>query len=342
MKSLTLALCLPAVASGAFLNKQAKYHPNYRQVAPSEKVKHVVDDTLGDMIYEGGTAGDVSKYVTKLGQKEASLGSYANKDLMGRLLTMREELCQEQGFQQKETTDCEKFMGVACSLEGAGSAQSVPAEKCHQFFMEEGASVDVKESQEGSEEAATQAVEEPAAEAPAEENATNSSGEGLFGAKKGRAIAEQGYNEYEGGKLVEYKDLHNHPEDWLAERDGRDYVAICKEFPNNLWCKMHTHQKTRQRPVPSYSSASDSYSGSSSSPESDYVPEPSSSEAADEPEPSSSGRNKKPVWEDPDAHRNLGVEEGGDDPHAGKSGAQAMMSSASVVLATLFVTAASL
>jgi hypothetical protein len=321
MKTLSLALCLPAVASGAFLIKQAKYHPNYRQVAPSEKVKHVVDDTLGDMIYEGGTAGDVSKYVTKLGQEEASLGSYANKDLMGRLLTMREELCQEQGFQQKETSDCEKFMGVACSLEGAGSAQSVPAEKCHQFFMEEGASLDVDESS-ASEEAATQAVEEPAAEAPAEENATNSSGEGLFGAKKGRPVAEQGYNEYEGGKLVEHKDLHSHTEDWLAERDGRNYVAICKEFPNNLWCKMHTHQKPR----PS-SSSSSSYS---SSPESDYVPEPASSEPVDEPEPSSDGRNKKPVWEDPEAH---GI---------GKSGAQAMVCSASVVLAMLLVTAAGL
>lgn len=149
-------------------------------------------------------------------------------------------------------------MRVACSLQGKdgdktpnrqGGIKTITFDSCQQFFAEQ-------RREAGKEEPA---AEEAAGDADAEGgdggNATSGNATGLFGGKKERDLPEQGYNEYIKGKLVQHTNLETHTGDWLHEGKGRDIYDICKEFPNNQWCQLHTQTDYVAAPPPPPKSA---------------------------------------------------------------------------------------
>eukprot|EP00929_Paragymnodinium_shiwhaense_P102053 TRINITY_DN6525_c0_g1_i1.p1 TRINITY_DN6525_c0_g1~~TRINITY_DN6525_c0_g1_i1.p1 ORF type:complete len:293 (+),score=104.23 TRINITY_DN6525_c0_g1_i1:76-954(+) len=220
-----------AQAEEAFLSKRPHHH---RHGEPNAKVRKDIDTELKHIMNVGDSA-DLSEYVGKLEHLEASLGSFANKELMAEIGTMRLQICEGQGFDKHEMSDCETFMGVACSLEGGGNPkQSVPEDTCNRFYL--------KHHQFMARSTASSGHKQKNHKAKFGRNETGNAteAEGLFGAKKERPIAEQGYNEYVDGKLVEHNDLETYTKDWQKEGQGRDIDTICKEFPNNQWCQLHT------------------------------------------------------------------------------------------------------
>lgn len=73
----------------------------------------------------------------------------------------------------------------------------------------------------------------------------NGTNETIMGGKKNRALPVQGYNEFENGTLVKHTNK-TVTDDWgkeFGEPSGHNYDIsdICKEYPDNEWCRMHLH-----------------------------------------------------------------------------------------------------
>jgi hypothetical protein len=210
---------------------------------------------------------DKAEYVNQLvGVEEAlaertgAAGKFVSVALVDEIASSRATLCMDQGFERHETVDCETFMRVVCSLQGKPSEKEedlrfapvakvppVSAEKCHSFFQEAqreeeagtaGAEAEEEQDQRGLE-GDGQFMTAAAANGT---NGSNGSSAEFFGGKKNRELPEQGYNEYEDGVLVKHPDLHTHVSNWLHEGEGRDIETICKEFPDNEWCQLHTQR----------------------------------------------------------------------------------------------------
>eukprot|EP00929_Paragymnodinium_shiwhaense_P102054 TRINITY_DN6525_c0_g2_i1.p1 TRINITY_DN6525_c0_g2~~TRINITY_DN6525_c0_g2_i1.p1 ORF type:complete len:357 (+),score=141.30 TRINITY_DN6525_c0_g2_i1:68-1138(+) len=261
-----------------FLKKRPA-HPHSEESEPPQEVQQEVE-TMMKRVEKTGNKGLLKEYVSELEGVEANLadrvgaaGSFASKQLVDEVANMRAQLCQEQGFERHESKDCVNFMRVACNLDGNATASqassAVSFATCQKFFQEnrrekgedeekdEDEGEDKKDGeQEGTEEKkeeeAAEKKEEPAAaegEAAAAEgeggNATSEEAgaeEGLFGGKVYRKLPVSGYNEYQDGKLVMHSNLETQTEDWQKESRGRNIEQICKEFPNNQWCQLHTHE----------------------------------------------------------------------------------------------------
>lgn len=219
---------------------------------PPEDVQHEVE-TMMARVKRMGDGQVTAEYVNELSDVESKLadhagaaGSFASKALVDEIGSMRASLCVEQGFQQHETSECETFMRVVCSLQGNGSAASsspsVSAESCHSFFLENKQEADTEGRAESISAQAAEESQEQAEEVvqEASNSSENGSAPGFFGGKKGRALPDQGYGEYEDGRKVQHTDMNTSVENWLEEGEGRSISAICKEFPDNEWCQLHT------------------------------------------------------------------------------------------------------
>jgi len=244
-----------------------------RDVPPTE-VQQEVERMMQriELLPEGH---DKAEYVNQLvGVEEAlaertgAAGKFVSMNLVDEIASSRTTLCMDQGFERHETVDCETFMRVVCSLQGKPSEKEedlrfapvakvppVSAEKCHSFFQEAQREEEAGTAGASGEEAALAAAEEEQDQRGLEgdsqfttdaaangTNGSNGSSAMFFGGKKNRELPEQGYNEYEDGVLVKHPDLHTHVSNWLHEGEGRDISVICKEFPDNEWCQLHTQR----------------------------------------------------------------------------------------------------
>lgn len=161
-----------------------------------------------------------AEFAEELGDVENALAKQGagSKKLVKEISSVRKELCIKQGFAGHEAAECDAYIRASCS--NATATSSVPQELCQQSLMHH------------------DAVAAPAA-APDASPAAAPAPPGLFGSKKLRPLASQGFQ----GKPVEHKDSHTLTDDWQLEfgpksghRDARD---ICRDFKNNEWCRLH-------------------------------------------------------------------------------------------------------
>lgn len=246
-------------AEEAVFLKRRPAHPHFEETEPPEEVQSEVEgmmkrvEKMGDKKLEKEYVEELEGVEASLAERVGAAGSFASKKLVSEVGTMRANLCLEQGFERHETADCETFMRVACSLDGNGTAASQPAPvtfaTCQQFFQEYRRETGKEEPAEGEAEAA---AEEGGDDAAAEEGGNETAPEGLFGGKLERDLPEQGYNEYENGHThkVQHNNLETWTGDWQKEGRGRDMDTICKEFPNNQWCQLHTFTAPAPAPPP--------------------------------------------------------------------------------------------
>lgn len=269
MKSLAIGVCLAAVTSEAAvrhgrsqaqassddssLRGRRPAHLHIDEQRPPEEVQQEVEammtrvEKMGDSKLTENYVDQLEKVEAKLAEHVGAAGSFASNNLVQEIGSVRAHLCVEQGFERHESADCENFMRVACSLQGnasnvpspKGSAVPITFTSCQQFFAEQRREVGQEEP---AAEAEGEGEEAAAAEGEGEGGNATEGGDGLFGGKKERDLPEQGYNEYIKGKKVQHDNLETQTGDWQKEGRGRDIEAICKEFPDNQWCQLHTQK----------------------------------------------------------------------------------------------------
>lgn len=190
---------------------------------------------------------------------------------------VRASLCLEQGMSD---ADCKSFMRRACSSNSATKPSLPPddvgktgvtPQMCQQFFLDHRT---IKAKQNASSRKGAKARAKPAeavASEPEEKTATEpgpkevydkaptkeGSGNGtILGGKEERPLPSQGYNEYDGGRLVEHDDNKTVTGDWMREfgvnAGHRDVYTICKEHPDNEWCRLHSYHEPRPAHADSY------------------------------------------------------------------------------------------
>lgn len=184
-----------------------------------------------------------AKYVSELANVEAALADtragITDKNLANEIAAVRASLCEQQGFAQHETADCDSFMRKACPLQE--TPRNTPKRKalspvsdaqCAHFFQAE-----LKVAGDGG--ITNNTATNPNVSVPVPAG-------GLFGSKKGRPLPSQGYNEYGDGEVVEH-DNSTATADWQKEFGSwsgrRDVYAICRDFPDNEWCRLHSFHK---------------------------------------------------------------------------------------------------
>lgn len=208
-------------------------------------------DEVDDQDSELVVVADLTHAESTLAQDEKSEGRTAEDVQLEReLSTAHARLCIEQADHGEVSDGCKQFMARACSYDDAGAhvtsvgstvnfngvEVSLASESdCSKFFLAE-----------QSESSKAEADAKVVAEAAAQNSSGNSSG--LFGGKKERPLPESGYNEYGNDGLVEHDDAETMTKDWLQETVGhKSYKAICKEYPDSQWCKMHMHRMPVRR-----------------------------------------------------------------------------------------------
>lgn len=220
-------------------------------------------------------AGELSIVEASL-EKVASASG--DRGLAREIQAVRAGLCSEQGFRSHERQACEEFMRGACAqAKGAAThlghtrarrRRGVSKVLCQRFFAEEAhlkASAPAPAPTSTGEtlptlpeptlpESASSPAGAPAStgeptlpEESGEESVPESAPESvpepgdLKFSKKERPLPSQGYK----GELVEHNDASTATGDWQQEfgpvAGHRDFRAICRDFPNNQWCRLHMY-----------------------------------------------------------------------------------------------------
>jgi len=192
-------------------------------------------ERLGDSTWSAEFAEELSGLEEEEGQLAESAGDEA---LVAEVSKTRATLCSEQGFQNHEYQACRHFMHKVCH-EGhkhnhaLDRPSPVSTTLCHRFFLKKRAEVQ-----------APGAVPPVLAPAPAASLSYSPAGAvfpGILGGKADRPLPDQGYT----GKAVKHEDLNTQTDDWQREfgpKAGHRSIAdICKDFPDNEWCRLHTY-----------------------------------------------------------------------------------------------------
>mmetsp|Transcript_32875 Transcript_32875/g.74325 ORF Transcript_32875/g.74325 Transcript_32875/m.74325 type:complete len:322 (+) Transcript_32875:37-1002(+) len=208
-------------------------------LVPPRKVQQEVEQ-MAMRAERLGKAGE--EVAGELSIVEASLEKVASasgdRELAQEIQAVRAGLCAEQGFRSHERKACEDFMQGACQRKDAAAARLkrrrlISKVLCQRFFAEEAA---LKASAPAP---APKSSEEtlPEPEAPA---STGEPASPEF-SKKERPLPSQGYK----GDLVEHNDNSTATGDWQKEfgpaAGHRDIRAICRDFPDNQWCRLHMY-----------------------------------------------------------------------------------------------------
>jgi len=201
---------------------------------------------------------------------EAALASRAGGDvaLAKEISSTRGDLCAQQGFHSHEREDCESFMRKSCIPDVSNFHSShveqmlLPEALCRQFFLAGSGDAPAsapaaKEERDGEAGAAPAATEESSEEGePAAEvvgggqPAPAPVAVGAAAPAPGKAkrpwftkavdsLPEQGYS----GDLIDHEDSETSTDDWQEEfgpnAGHRTYREICRDFPENEWCRLH-------------------------------------------------------------------------------------------------------
>lgn len=245
--------------------------PHVQPKAPQEVQKEVERLVERAARLSGEDRGEAAEIVDELEGVEASLAKTGavgqNPALEREIDATRVELC---GLQQKRArapawapaqAECEALLKSACApgrLKSENAAQQkVVDAACVSFrarrtaaatataataaaASKKAAAVDTAEGAAAAtaSKAAASAAAAPAGAAPA--------GPGVLGGKKERPLPAQGYGGY--GGPVEHNDQETYSADWGAEfgphSGARNFRVICREHPNNEWCRLHGYYDT--------------------------------------------------------------------------------------------------
>lgn len=189
-----------------------------------------------------GVSSDTVGMADELDDVEASIAAEAGSRLLGEILKTREELCKERGYQPHEMEECELFMKKACdpnanstsshALRKADQESSLSRPECSHFFMAKRTVI-----------AAAPAAAPRGAPGPA-----------VLGGKPEGPLPEQGFNEYANGLKVNHKDGKTFVDDWGKEfgpaSGQRAFHEICREHPNNHWCRLHGYSHKKKKMMP--------------------------------------------------------------------------------------------
>jgi len=178
---------------------------------------------------------------------EADLATRVGDDkaLADEIRAVRAELCSKKGFNSHQSADCEAFMLSSCypkqkrirhqarqadddDEDADPNTLMVPTALCQQYFGGQANGRFIA------------AGPAPAQGAPAPAPAPPGVAAQEFSFDKyHQPLPEQGFH----GHLVEHSDQDTQTADWQREfgpRAGhRSYKEICKERPNNRWCRTH-------------------------------------------------------------------------------------------------------
>lgn len=196
---------------------------------------------------------------------EAALETRAGADaaLAQEIRATRGALCAKAGFKTHERADCLAFMRLACipgtEADQSQAAELLPVEVCRHFFVDQTAG-----SSAWSGPAPAPGPEPYSAQAPA--GAPAQSPEETpkeWFSKELQSLPEQGLSSDD---RIRHEDGETQTDDWLREfgpkAGHRSYRAICRDHPNNEWCRLHMKY---DGDLPTGSSSSKSKSASSSS-----------------------------------------------------------------------------
>lgn len=176
---------------------------------------------------------------------EASLavtGAVGNAALEAEINATRAKLCAEHGLQQHQLAECEVLMRDLCA-HGLPSGATPSQRKALNGPC---ASFQLRSTQSLKDGVARAAARKAAVAAAAPAPAAAAAGPGVLGGKKERALPAQGFSGY--GELVEHNDLKTYAGDWGQEfgpkSGARNFRAICRDHPNNEWCRLHGYYDT--------------------------------------------------------------------------------------------------
>jgi hypothetical protein len=219
--------------------------PHNDETKDPEQVQHEVERMM-TRVEKIGDPALTDRYVVELAHVEADLAERTragatNAALRHEIASVRAKLCDEQGFAHHETQDCERFMNQGCEISGSWKTKQAKARanapvtdaQCQHFFL-----VGARDEPTVFDTASNPNVSVPVPE------------EGLFGGKQLRPLPVHGYNEYGEGKLVEHTN-ETAIGDWQKEfgsySGGRNVQAICRDFPDNQWCRLHVRRRKRHK-----------------------------------------------------------------------------------------------
>lgn len=251
-------------------------HPQTHEKSP-EEIQHEVERMVTRMKRLDDPKAE-EQFAEELDGVEVALskvGATRNPKLAKEINDLREDICAERGFKRHEKTQCERFMEQACSAFRDSSSRLPPQSKpnggfhlasrttkshCDSFFRVSQAPAD--SDQEASD--VTQA-EVAAAQAHAPSGAMPGAPAGApgaaagpaaypgpyFGTKADRPLPEHGFkplvHQTFDGDLVQHTNM-TQVDDWGEEfgpqAQHRSFYTICKEHPNNEWCRLHGYYDT--------------------------------------------------------------------------------------------------
>jgi len=211
-------------------------------------------------------------FLEDLGSAEDALRQEGGDlEIIAKIKKARANICVEQQLEKHDHTRCEIFMNLACPLQdGPNSVPSdhdmeekdkekdeddeevpVPATLCDHFYLLGGKRVVAPDSGPAPGPVAAPAASPAGAPGPA---AGPSPGRDpfaytgpYFGTKRLRPLQEHGFH----GEAVIHEDGETMTSDWQTEfgpaAGHRSFVQICKDFPDNEWCRLHLYDPQAQK-----------------------------------------------------------------------------------------------
>jgi len=207
-------------------------------------------------------------FVADLGEAEDALRQEGGDlEIIAKIKKAHAFICVEQQVEKRDHKQCEIFMNVACPLQDASDNDEeekveerdednkevpVPASLCDRFYVLGGKRVTAPGPAPGP--AAAPAASPAGASGPAAASAGSPAGDDpfahkgpFFGTKKLRPLQEHGFH----GDAVIHEDGESMTSDWQSEfgpaAGHRTFVEICKDYPDNEWCRLHMYDPEAQR-----------------------------------------------------------------------------------------------
>jgi len=258
-------------AAAASESAQRLRQPGYRLAADAEHglSTRAVQEEVEEMAARAERLDAVSAADLEgaLEDVEAALEPRAAADvaLEGEISAERAKLCAEHGFESQARKDCEAYMQSAClhrqtqqapaqaqappALVQVGEvpeaarprapAQKVSAFVCKRFFREVAETASRFESH--SYAGAAPAPAPAGMLSPSPAPGPTQEGQPWYHMDPEEGLPENGVD----GPLVDHDDQETQTSDWQQEfgpgAGHKSFEDICKNFPDNEWCQLHTH-----------------------------------------------------------------------------------------------------
>jgi len=259
--------------------RRATVHNHNRQPLKLESQEEDHTTIVGDLQNEAtklleqyavhDDAATSSHFLEDLGEAEDALRQEGGDlEIIAKIRKARAFICVEQQTERRDHTQCEIFMNVACPLQDAfdndkeekakvrdqdiGDQVPVPDSLCDRFYLLGGKRITALGPAPGP--AAAPAASPAGTSGPAAAPADSPAGDEpfvhkgpYFGTKRLRPLQEHGFH----GDAVIHEDGESMTSDWQTEfgpaAGHRTFIEICKDYPDNEWCRLHMYDPEAQR-----------------------------------------------------------------------------------------------